>query len=109
MLSLEAIIADESEEDDEDDCLMYYLSKHKLPSSRKNWQDFNDFEFRRISRFEKSDFQRSAVTVLTEFNLLYLNLTFHAFRANYQCSLRVRAQRKRFSLFIANTEIFVHN
>jgi hypothetical protein len=54
---LEYLIADESDESDEDDLLSYYAAVHRPIQTRKSWTALSDADFIRISRFEKSDFE----------------------------------------------------
>ncbi len=54
---LEYLVADESDESDEDDLLSYYAAVHRPAQTRKSWTAFSDADFIRISRFEKSDFE----------------------------------------------------
>ncbi len=54
---MEYLIADESDESDEDDLLFYYAAVHRPTQTRKSWTALSDADFIRISRFEKSDFE----------------------------------------------------
>lgn len=55
---IEAAIADESDESDEDDLLMHHMLLRKRTSDVNSWQSFSDTEFVQMSRFEKKDFER---------------------------------------------------